>query len=145
MFSTDPKYKVGDVVYYKLDAPLNALGHKQSTSNFRMGDYRFSKIPKKITHLIYMQSEPYYRYLLEGMNHVSYSENELTKATKQKESKFEIKHIIKKKKLNNEFYYLVWWKGEKKGEASWEKMTKLQEDDIDPEEMLYNYKHQTDL
>ena len=37
------KFKVGDIVHYKLDYPESALAKKQSTANFRMGDYRFAK------------------------------------------------------------------------------------------------------
>jgi len=42
-----PKFKEGDVVYYALDYPQDALGNKQDTSKFRMGDHRFSTVPKK--------------------------------------------------------------------------------------------------
>ena len=37
-----PKYKVGDLVYYRSEVPLDAFGNKQNTSNFRMGDYRWN-------------------------------------------------------------------------------------------------------
>jgi len=71
------KYKIGDLVYEKLDHPQNALGQKQPTANFRVGDYRYSKQPKKIIKIIYMNDEPFYRYMLEGIKNASYSSLEL--------------------------------------------------------------------
>jgi hypothetical protein len=43
-----PKYKVGDIVYRMAEKPLDALGRKQPTQNFRVGDYRWERIPRKI-------------------------------------------------------------------------------------------------
>jgi hypothetical protein len=43
-----PLYKIGDIVYRKTEIPLNALGNKQPTSNFRVGDYRWELQPRKI-------------------------------------------------------------------------------------------------
>jgi hypothetical protein len=57
-----PKYKIGDTVYEKLDWPENALGNKQNTSNFRIGDYKFSQVPKKIVQVLTMSDYPYTRY-----------------------------------------------------------------------------------
>lgn len=39
--SIQPKYKVGDIVYRISEKPLDALGRKQPTQNFRAGDYRW--------------------------------------------------------------------------------------------------------
>eukprot|EP00981_Chlorochromonas_danica_P002509 scaffold478_cov203-Ochromonas_danica.AAC.1 len=61
-----PKFEVGDIVYEKLDHPENALGNKQDTSQFRTGDYRFSRVPKKIIKVIVMRDEPIFRYILES-------------------------------------------------------------------------------
>ena len=73
-----PKYKVGDVVFYKSERPRNALGEIQPTNNFRQGDYRYNikdaKMIKAILH--YPQN---IRYILDGKPKVSYAESELIK------------------------------------------------------------------
>lgn len=124
-----PKYKVGDFVHEKLDHPENALGHKQPTAKFREGDYRFSRIAKKIVRVIYMNDYPYYRYILDTLPNVSYSENELMKS-KETESKYVVKEIIGKKKIKNVLHYLVWWKHHLKKDATWEPAKNLIEDGL---------------
>eukprot|EP01033_Poteriospumella_lacustris_P024117 gene24117-gene19497 len=44
----EAKFRLGDIVHYRLDWAENALGNKQPTPNFRVGDYRYSAVPKKI-------------------------------------------------------------------------------------------------
>ena len=129
IFKVKPKYKIGDVVHEKLDTPENALGHKQPTEKFRVGDYRFSSIPKKIVKVLYFDDKPHYRYLLEGIPNASYSENEL-KPSKEKETKYKVKKILNKKKIKNIVHYLVWWDKFKKSEATWEPEKKLIEDGL---------------
>jgi len=75
-----PKFKEGEMVYYKLEYPRNALGKKQNTANFRVGDYSFSRDPKQIIIVQYMGGDVSYRYVLDGMPNVSYTEHELMKA-----------------------------------------------------------------
>ena len=55
--------KVGDIVYVKSAVLLNALGKKQPTENFRTGDYRTDRIPKKIMKVVYFGGAVPYRYL----------------------------------------------------------------------------------
>jgi chromodomain-containing protein len=127
----DQKYKIGDVVHYKLEVPENALGHKQNTKNFRMGDYRYSPQPRKITKVIYMNDPPYYRYMLEGIPNASYGESELI-PSKQRESVFRVKKIIGQRNFRGVKQYLVWWQGYKKSESTYEPATNLQEDGLQP-------------
>ena len=71
-----PKYKVGDVVFYKSERPRNALGEIQPTNNFRQGDYRYNiKDAKKIKSILFYPNN--IRYLVEGNNRTSYAEPEL--------------------------------------------------------------------
>jgi hypothetical protein len=121
------KYKVGDIVYVKLDKPQNALMENQPTEKFREGDYRFDRTPRKILKIFYYTGKNIYRYLVTGIPNVSYSEAELRPAT-EKEEEFKVKQIIDKKKVGNKIYYLVWWAGYKKGESTWETKKKLMED-----------------
>lgn len=130
--STDatPKYKIGDLVYRKLERPKNALGHNQSTTNFRMGDYRFDiKQPRTIKKILYYPNNV--RYLLEGHDNVSYTENEL-KPSKEQAQKYVVKKILAKKKVGRNVYYLVWWKGYLKKNATWEPETELLKDGLKP-------------
>jgi hypothetical protein len=76
-----PKFKVGTMVYRALEAPRNALDKAQPTKNFREGDFTFERVPRRIINIITMGGDgPLYRYCLEGLPNVSYSENELMKA-----------------------------------------------------------------
>lgn len=123
-YKPKPLYKVGDVVHYKLDTPQNALGHKQPTEKFREGDYRWSVVPKKIVKVIYMTDNPYYRYLLEGMDNVSYSENELM-PSKKAETEYVIDRALNVKTEKKKKYYLIKWKGWTKAQSTWEPETSL--------------------
>jgi hypothetical protein len=76
----NPKFKVGDDVYYKSEIPLDALGNKQSTKQFREGDRRYNLHPKTIKKVLMYPSPIFYRYVLDGLPNVSYVESELRKA-----------------------------------------------------------------
>jgi hypothetical protein len=127
-----PKYKIGDLVYYKLQEPENILGTKQNTSNFRMGDVRWSLVARKIVKVIFMNDKPYYRYILSEMPNVSFSEYEL-KPAKETEETYKLKKIIGKKTEKRKIYYLCWWKGYKKAESTWEPKTELIKDGLKDE------------
>lgn len=91
---TQPKFKVDDLVYRKLDAPMDALGHYQDTKQFREGDYRWDhKNPRRIKMVLYYTGNVLYRYLISGLPNVSYAETELMKADEKKEEKEEKKQI----------------------------------------------------
>jgi hypothetical protein len=77
----DPKYKIGDMVYRAWDAPRDNFNKKQNTAAFRQGDVTFEKEPREIINIFYMSgSGPCYRYYLNGLKNVSYTEQELMKA-----------------------------------------------------------------
>ena len=131
-------YKVGEYVHYKLDEPEDALGYKEKDKRFREMDNRASKFPKKIVKVL-----PYpagTRYVLEGLPNVSSSENELRLSKDQSFDKKVVQDIVGKKKVGKQVYWLVWWKGEPKKDATWEK-----EQDIYNETHLlmkrYEYEH----
>ena len=56
---------------------------------------------------------------------VSFQEAELRLAKDEAQEKFEVKQILGKKTEKKIVYYLVWWYGEKKKEASWEPRTNI--------------------
>jgi hypothetical protein len=128
--NVEPKFKVGDIVYYNTEYPLNALGKKQPTTNFRQGDYRYNVDSKKIKFVLPYSGNVPFRYILEGLPDVSYTENQLI-LSDEKDSKYIIKDIIGKKKIKNKIHYLVWWKGYKKSQATWEPKTDLLKDGLD--------------
>lgn len=125
-----PKFKVGDIVYLKLETPEDALGKKQSTSNFRVGDYRFDTAPKEIVKVLIFPKSPTFRYMLRDINNASFTESELLLAEDENEAEFEVKKVIGKKKVKNKIYYLIWWRGYSKDQATWESRKKLLEDGI---------------
>jgi hypothetical protein len=137
----DAKYNIGDIVYEKLDWPEDALGNKQPTSKFRAGDQRWSRVPKKILKVFTFNDAPFYRYQLESLPNVSYSERELMPAGKEeKETKYKVKSIIGKKKIKGKVHYLIHWKGYKKSEATWEPAKNLIEDGL--ENVIDEYENQ---
>ena len=91
-----PMYKIGDIVYHKLEIPKNALNNNQNTKQFRVGDIRWNTTPKKIINVIYMPDKPFNRYILEGMPNVSYSKYELMRAKpEEKETKYDVEKLLK--------------------------------------------------
>lgn len=73
------KFKINDMVYFKSEVPLDALGNKQPTKNFRVGDRRYNLHPRKIVKIFYYPAPIYYRYMLENMPNVTYTQQELLK------------------------------------------------------------------
>ena len=123
---TKPKFKVGQIVYRKLDKPRNALGHNQPTEKFREGDLTIDIIePRKIKRVLYFNTPPYYRYILNDVPGVSYPENELKKAT-EKVEKYIIQSLKSKKKIKGKVCFLVKWKNY--AATTWEPRTELMKD-----------------
>lgn len=119
-----PKYKVGDLVYYHLDYPEDALGKKQKTATFKEGDFIFKTIPTKVKQILYYSGKVPIRYMLEGIPNASYAEYELLPAI-EKEEMFIVRKIIGQKILNKKLYYKVWWKNHLKKDSTWESKTDL--------------------
>lgn len=124
-----PRFKIGQMVHYKLDVPYNALGHKQPTNTFRVGDYRYSKNAVKIVKILYMNGYPWYRYLLDGISNASYSDYQLIPST-QKVSRYEIKQIIGMRMNGRKREFLIWWKGYLKSQSTWEPEKNLRKDGL---------------
>jgi hypothetical protein len=72
-----PKYKIGQKVFYVSPLPLTALGKKQPTTNFRVGDRQWSADSHKIKEIYSYANPSRYRYGLSEMNNVSFMEHEL--------------------------------------------------------------------
>jgi hypothetical protein len=122
--------KIGDIVRYALNYPesnINSL--KYHGEKFRNGDRRWSLSIHKIVDILYMQDEPYIRYMISDINNASFTKEQLMKTT-EKEKKYIIKEIIGKKKLNNKTYYLIWWKGYLKKDSTWGPENELLKDGL---------------
>ena len=124
-------FKEGDVVYRLLEAPHNSLGHAQSTKAFRMGDTRWDiKQPRKIVQVLPYAGDIPFRYMLEGIPNASFTEAQLKLTKDEKQSKYIVKKILDKKKEKNKLFYLIWWKGYLKKDATWESKASLIEDGL---------------
>ena len=123
----ESKFKVDDLVYRKLDEPENALGHKQNTKNFREGDYRWDKTPRKITQVLNYTGDVPFRYMVNGIKNASYTDFQLKKASERVE-KFKVKKILNKRMDGRKVLYLVWWYGELKKNATWQPRKELIKD-----------------
>jgi hypothetical protein len=117
-----PKYKEGDVVYRMSEKPLDALGRKQPTQNFRMGDYRWDIVPRKIVRVLRYAGKVPIRYILENLPNVAYAEYELMPA-EEKEALYIVESVKAKRTIRGEKQLLIKWKGYKK--AEWQDYNKI--------------------
>jgi len=72
-----PKYKIGDLVNVLYSEPYAMTGKRQNTKEFRMGDLRLEKKKRKITKVLYFSGPVPFRYLVEGLDRASYTEQEI--------------------------------------------------------------------
>ena len=112
-----PKYKEGDIVYRISEKPLDALGRKQPTQNFRAGDYRWDMTPRKIVKVVRYSGKVPIRYILENLANVAYAEYEL-KPAKEKEAMYQVQSVKAKRSVNGVKEILIKWKGYRK--PTWE-------------------------
>lgn len=137
IYKKKPKYKVDDYVYVKLDIPRSALNKEQNTHNFREGDLRWDLLARKVKKVLIYSGKVPYRYVVDGIPNVAYTEAELRPVPEDKQvQKYIIKDIIGKKKMKGKTYYLVHWKNYKKSEATWEPEDVIKED---AEVLIKNY------
>lgn len=129
---SEPAFKVGDVVHRLLDAPRDALGNEQPTKEWRMGDIAWETNPRAIKKIVYYSGAIPFRYILDGLPRVSFTDIQL-KPSKEKESKFVVNKIIGRKQEKKIVYYLVWFKKELKKDATWLPKDQLIEDGFEDE------------
>jgi hypothetical protein len=122
-----PKFKVGDLVYRRLEKPIDKYSNKLHNNRFRAGDNKFEMVPRKIVKVLIYSSPNPYRFILFDLPNVSYAEAELLRA-KESVEKFVVRKIIDKMTKNKIVYYNVWWKGKLKKDSTWESKANLLED-----------------
>ncbi len=128
--SEEPKYDVGDLVYRRIEKPMDEFGNKYHNQKFRQGDVRYEmNEPRKIVKVLAYTSNDPWRYILFDLPNVSYAEAELIPA-KEAVEKFIIKNIRDKRNNNGVIEYLVHWKGYLVKDSTWESKTKLLEDGL---------------
>ena len=66
-----PKYKIGDLVHYKLWKPTDIRGFKMSGHKIRTGDRVWSIDTKSIISILYYPDKPYFRFKLTNIPHQS--------------------------------------------------------------------------
>jgi Chromo (CHRromatin Organisation MOdifier) domain len=125
-----PKYKKDDLVYRRLEIPVDKFGNRLHNTKFRQGENRYEMIPRKVVQVLTYSSHNPWRYILDTLPNVSYAEAELLPAQNETEEKFIVRKIIGKKTEKKIMYYLVWWKKSLKKNATWEPKTKLVEDGL---------------
>jgi len=114
----EPKFKVGDLVQYYLNTPQNIRG-EEVRGKFREGDRRWSLTPRKIVKILRVPGDIPNRYMLNYIDNVSYTEDQL-RLSKDEEETYEIKKIIDKNKDDDgNVIYKVWYKGYLKKDAEW--------------------------
>lgn len=129
IFEKQSMFKIGDLVHRLLDYPKNAFGHDQPTEKFRMGDYVYEKNPREIVDVFYYAPPNTYRYELEGLPNVSYTEHQLMKS-KQNTKKYVVSKLVDKRKFKGVIQYKIRWKGYKKENDTWENRKTLIEDGL---------------
>jgi hypothetical protein len=117
------KYDVGSIVYRPLEKPANGAYGK-----FRSGDNRYDLVPRKVKKVFLYNNN--WRYILIDFPNVAYAEAEL-KPARETEEKYEVRKIIGKRTRNKQIEYLVWYKREKKAQATWQPKAMLLEDGLD--------------
>jgi hypothetical protein len=121
-----PLFKIGDIVYHRLEVPVDDKGIKLHDSRFRQGDIRYDLLhPRKIVQVFAYSSVNPYRYELEDMANVSYAEAELISADEELGSRYTVREILDKKTIKRKIYYRIWWSGYLKKDASWEPKSEL--------------------
>ena len=92
-----------------------------------MGDFRLDTVPRKITRVLFYSGAVPHRYLVNGVDGASFTDQELVKS-KEEVEKHVIKEIVGKKKVKNEIFYKIWWAGKPKKNANWQPKSELIKD-----------------
>jgi hypothetical protein len=129
---------IGDKVRIQLDNPISATeDEKRLHGRFRSSDIRWSLQVYTINNVILKPNYPPL-YMVEGINNVSYTKNQLQKVSKDDKLPdpaefirgnpdiFKVKKIHAKKKIKNVWKYQVEWEGYPNSkDFTWQKKSEL--------------------
>ena len=73
---------------------LKNVFNEKLKGKFRQGDVYFSNDTRKIANVILMNSKPYYRYMIEGIDLNSFTDKQLLPVEDAVESTFNVKSIV---------------------------------------------------
>ncbi len=122
---------VGTLVRYALDAPINIPDERKLIGTFRAGDVRWSIKPVKVTEFFLRPDQPVL-YAVEGNKTNTYTRDQLQvyDETEYKPSprKFIVEAIVDTKKVRNQIFYFVKWKGCDSKDNTWEPRAQLLKD-----------------
>jgi len=125
----ESKFNIGDYVHWKINKPTDIRGKVINDGKFRHGDRIYSLETRSIVEILYYPSEPYYRYKLKQMPHVSFSMFELIKS-KSQENTYIVKKILAKRIVNKVVQYKVQYKNETVKQADYYTAEDLIDDDL---------------
>lgn len=143
---------IGQKVRLMLDNPKDLSG-SNLVGRFRSHDIRFDPKERTITDILLKPNQPP-MYVLNG-EEIGYTRNQLQLIEpnekkpenvianiKDAKNRYEVKSIVGHKIVKGKRLYLVWWKGYKKKEATYEPENNLMED---VPQMLIRYKNKHNL
>lgn len=126
----EPKYNVGDMVFRRLEKPVDKYNNVLTDSRWRVGDIRYEiNEPRKVIKVLAYTSRDTWRYILADLPNVSYAEAELIPATETVEKRI-VKEIWDKMTKNKIIYYRVWFRKELKKDSLWLAKDQLLEDNL---------------
>lgn len=145
-FKAKPKFHQGDLVHRRLDKNEDVFGYKWSGYKSRAGDYTIDKSVKKIEKVIYMNDEPYHRYILEGLPNIAFYDYQLIKSDAL-EPTYILNQFIDRRtnKTTGELEYLLQFRGETEKQAiknqEWQTLKSLLKQGLDIYIKAYDKDH----
>lgn len=132
---TEPTYNVGDYVYRRLDKNEDVFGYKWSDHKTRAGDFTIDRVSRKVVKIIYMNDNPYYRYILEGLPNIAFYDYQLIKSNVEYSTEIVKTLIDRRRNKAGVLEYLIQFRNETKREAlknkNWQTIDELKEQDLD--------------
>lgn len=127
VYSKPPKFRMGEFVNRILEEPVDAYGDKFVIKRFRIGDRRYDMNNREVKNILTFGEG--YRYILEGLPHVSFQEWEL-KRSKEQIRTGEFERIRGKKTVRGVVMYNVKWKHTLVKDSTWEPRQQLIDDGL---------------
>ena len=125
------KFAVGDLVHHRMYQSLDIHQKREYGVPSRMGDYRWSKLPYEVTHIFSYPAPIYYRYKLDELDNVTFTEDELLKSKETVIKRFIKQFLEERSDINGRKMYKVWYLKERKNKAIFQFADDLTADGLD--------------